>query len=259
MSKYVIEDCIDFYSELNKTSNILNSEEDMKSEETCLITNEKLTSKYVTLNCGHTFNYYPLYKDLLNHKLKFNAMETYNSMLKYNEFRCPYCRAKYYGLMPYYEDMGIPKMPGINCIDYDNSKDIRCNYQMKNQLYNSDEPITDMNNKYIPCLSINVSSKTMLKIHELNNPEFSDKCYCTNHVNLTLAVLKKDARETLKNTKIYNRVLKQLNKVVLSKSKVKRVYTRRKVNKKNDVIDLTNANFVLENSTVISMDQNTIT
>jgi len=271
MSKYVIEDCLDFYSELNKTLNILNSDEENTTEDLCLITNEKLTDKYITLNCGHKFNYYPLYKDLQNHKLKFNAMESYNSMLKHNQFRCPYCRAKYSGLMPYYEDMGIPKIPGINCIDYDNAKDIRCNYQMTNHFYNSHEPMTDMNQKIIPCLSINVSSKMMLKIHELNNPDFNDKCYCTSHVKLALAVLKRDARETAKNKKIYNRILKQLVKVVLSKSKVKKVYARRKVNKKNDVvestqsnnsqgvIDLTNTNVVLSNTIVISTDANTIT
>ena len=71
MQKYNIEDNIDFYSELNK---LLNEEKSINKEEEniCLISNEKLTTNFVKLNCGHCFNYIPLYIDLVNQKQKFN-------------------------------------------------------------------------------------------------------------------------------------------------------------------------------------------
>ena len=70
MQKYNIEGSIDFFSELNKLLNKENvKNENVKNEENiCLISNEELTDNFVKLNCGHSFNYLPLYKDLVNQK-----------------------------------------------------------------------------------------------------------------------------------------------------------------------------------------------
>ena len=56
----------------------------------CLITNLPLSDKFVTLSCGHKFNYVPLYNDIFNHKQKFNVMESSVSSLMPGEIRCPY-------------------------------------------------------------------------------------------------------------------------------------------------------------------------
>ena len=79
----------------------------------CLITNEKLTDGYVTLLCKHSFNYVPLYNDLVNHKKLLN-LET--QFLKTNEIRCPYCRTKQSILLPYYDMEGVKKIIGVNYI-----------------------------------------------------------------------------------------------------------------------------------------------
>jgi hypothetical protein len=69
------------------------------------------------MKCGHKFNYKPLYLDIKNHKQKFNNLESSSGRLSYNEVRCPYCRNKEVGTLPYYEELGLPKVHGINYID----------------------------------------------------------------------------------------------------------------------------------------------
>jgi hypothetical protein len=59
MDKYKLEGGIDFFAELYKSLDIEESDENNM----CLITNQPLTDKFVSLNCGHKFNYIPLYND----------------------------------------------------------------------------------------------------------------------------------------------------------------------------------------------------
>ena len=83
MNKYNIEGGIDFFAELYKSLD--NEESKEKTEEDnnkCLISNQLLTDKHVTMKCGHKFNYIPLYYDILNHK-KMNCflLSLYKIML----------------------------------------------------------------------------------------------------------------------------------------------------------------------------------
>jgi uncharacterized Zn finger protein (UPF0148 family) len=110
-TKYEIEGGIDFYSELYKSID----EKDEDEENVCLITNLPLTEHSVKLQCGHSFNYEPLYNDIVNHKKKFNGME--RLILKTMEIRCPYCRCIQKSLLPYYEALGLPKEHGVNYVD----------------------------------------------------------------------------------------------------------------------------------------------
>lgn len=130
---YLLEENIDFYAELYKSLDEPDSETDENTDENkiCLITNKKLEDKYVKLGCGHTFNYIPLYNDILNHKTKFNQMESSNNRLKFDEIRCPYCRYKQQGLLPYYENLGLKMVYGVNSYDlkyYSNSSNFACSY-----------------------------------------------------------------------------------------------------------------------------------
>lgn len=112
MAKYTIEGNIDFYGELYKS---LDENSTINDEDLCLITNLPLTNNYVTLDCKHKFNYIPLFKDMVNRKNKLSAMDI--QTLKMNEIRCPYCRNKEGKLLPYYDDMGVEKVHGVNYID----------------------------------------------------------------------------------------------------------------------------------------------
>ena len=70
MNKYNIEGNISFYDELYKS---LDDDvgQDAENEEICLITNMPLTDTHFKMQCGHKFNYKPLFLDIKNHKQKF--------------------------------------------------------------------------------------------------------------------------------------------------------------------------------------------
>ena len=56
----------------------------------CLITLLSFENNYVTLECGHKFNYNVIFNDVYNHKKNFQHLESVR--LKDNQIRCPYCR-----------------------------------------------------------------------------------------------------------------------------------------------------------------------
>ena len=94
---YKVENEIDFFKELSDSLTMDDNKEEEEnaiSTTLCLITNQPLTEKHIVMNCGHKFNYLPLYKYLINYKQKFNSMETVKHRLEINEIRCPYCRSK---------------------------------------------------------------------------------------------------------------------------------------------------------------------
>ena len=115
MTKYFIEENINFYEELYKS---LDKEDNQENSDYCLISNQPLTENYVTMCCGHKFNYQSLFYDILNHKKKFNSMERHH--LRSTDIRCPYCRNVQKKLLPYVE--GYPKVHGVNFIDDSTSK-----------------------------------------------------------------------------------------------------------------------------------------
>jgi len=115
MSNYVIEGNFDFYKELYESLDDSDNNIDEQSAQVCLITNTPLTKHFVELECKHAFNYVPLFKDLVNHKTKFSTLDTHR--LKVNEIRCPYCRNKQGNVLPYIEELGLPKEHGVNWIN----------------------------------------------------------------------------------------------------------------------------------------------
>jgi hypothetical protein len=179
--KYKIEGNIDFFSELYKSldQDDKNENEDEENN-TCLISNQTLTDRFVKLNCGHLFNYLPLLNDIKNHKEKFNNLEGSHTKLKQDEIRCPYCRNKQTELLPYYEDLYPDKIHGVNCIipflNYPNYS----SYKHPNSFYGNCCFKIDVNNNYY-CVCTNVYN-------------FEDgKTYCYLHSKLMTTKLLKDA------------------------------------------------------------------
>jgi hypothetical protein len=191
--KYKIEGDIDFFKELSDLKNEINSNNALNVEKenihTCLITCEPLTDFFVVMSCGHKFNYIPLYKDIYNHKKKFNSMESGGQHLKLNEIRCPYCRNKQKGVLPFYKELGLEKVNGVNII-LDTKENIytKCNvefiYKKCDFILNEDlikeEPIYCTNGKMIK------------KTENENN---SEKCYCAKHKKIMIAREKKIIKE----------------------------------------------------------------
>ena len=210
MTKYNIEGGLDFYAELYKSLDINedeNEDDNNNNNNKCLISNELLTNNHVTMKCGHKFNYIPLYNDLLNHKQKFNNMEGSNK-LQINQLRCPYCRKKQNELLPYYEELGLKKINGVNFFDptakqhyhhsYHNSE--KCKFQMQNPNYDETKLESVTNKKYFQCGSYYA---TTIQIYNPQNPSqpitYNDEnhyCYC--HKKLMIKQYKAEEKQKAK-------------------------------------------------------------
>jgi hypothetical protein len=122
--KYIVEGDINFYETLIKS---LDNESD-DEELLCKISGFPLEENVVTLECNHKFNYYALYNEINKQKYEFKTYETFSlpskDQLKMRELKvdyfikCPYCRNVQFTILPYYEEMGLKKLYGINSLDY---------------------------------------------------------------------------------------------------------------------------------------------
>ena len=234
MNKYNLEGGIDFYSELYKSLDIDEcNEKNANDENMCLITNLPLTDKYVSLNCGHKFNYIPLYNDIVNHKKKFNYLEGTYSKLNANEIRCPYCRKKQEGLLNYYEDLGLAKIHGVNFYSptlkqksYSMNTGHNCNYKYLNPSYNISKPESSDNNKYLLCSNYFASQISLYNSKEPLQPiTFGDtNYYCYLHKKQMIKeykIIKKEKEKQEKyNAKQLEKTIKLLEKIN-AKAKVK--------------------------------------
>lgn len=87
------------------------------TDNNCLLTKEALNDIHVTLNCGHKFNYIPLYKEVVIQKTSAGMTTNgyYNSYtLRLNEMKCPYCRRVQDKLLPFLNYDNIKKLRGVN-------------------------------------------------------------------------------------------------------------------------------------------------
>jgi hypothetical protein len=220
MKKYNIEGNIDFFAELHKSLYSKELEEKIEDDNNyCLITNKPLTDRYVSLNCGHKFNYIPIYNDLVNYKTKFNYMECSSRKLNTNEIRCPYCRNKHQGLLPYYDDLDLKKVNGVNFYDPYNKllhSYQKCEYKYPNDNYDSSKESID-NTPYLNNLKCH-SIGSQISVYNSQNPSqpinYGDtNHYCYTHKKLMIKqykyqekekekLLKKQAKETEKQNKI---------------------------------------------------------
>jgi hypothetical protein len=229
MSNYVIEGNFDFYKELYESldDSDNNNNIDEQSAQVCLITNTPLTKHFVELECKHAFNYVPLFKDLVNHKTKFSTLDTHR--LKVNEIRCPYCRNKQGNVLPYIEELGLPKEHGVNWI---------------NMELMSTSNVVDL--KLGQCCWGN--GNECGAIHVLTNGS-TNMDYCYYHYKLT-------ARKLLMSQKLKQRLaLKAL--MVQAKAEEK----QKKLDAKNEVkaaMALENANKKKKVPLVVNTDENVI-
>jgi hypothetical protein len=254
MKKYNIEGGVDFFSELYKS---LDNEIPSDDSNRCLITNELLTNNHVILNCGHKFNYIPLYHDLVNHKKKFNYLENRLTKLKMNEIRCPYCRIKQIVLLPYYEDLGLAKINGVNYYDPNNMENEctndyafpKCNFLFPNPNYDTSKEESSNNQKYLSTKCGLYGSK--ITIYDKNNPlqfiTYDDtNHYCHSHKKIMIKqyklkqkeldiLSKKQAKEIEKQAKLDAKLKKKVEK-----QKSKLLTTSKKLLTENIVIGLSN-------------------
>lgn len=209
MNKYIIEGGIDFYEELYKSLDIEETNEKTEEDKNlCLITNQLLTENYVQLNCGHKFNYGPLFLDLKNHKQKFNGMEGSSSKLAVDEIRCPYCRTKQKGVLPYYEELEFPKTNGVNDINpFTSSKSSsyvykKCEFVSLNTEYDPSgnnpvefNPENHGNCKFVKCFNTGTKLGSISAYGENYEDE---KHYCWYHKKEMIKNYKKEVKDKQK-------------------------------------------------------------
>jgi hypothetical protein len=154
---FATENNINFYDEINKEDDYTND------ENKCLITLQDLTDDFIELDCGHKFNYEPLFKDIQNHKTKFNRLE--RNVLLTNEIRCPYCRTIHNKLLPLNDK--FPKVHGVN---YRNDELILFNNSQNDYIwfqgtceYSKEHILSNKN-----CETCNNTSVTYINLFKLN-------------------------------------------------------------------------------------------
>lgn len=112
------EDCeYDFFNKLKCMTQCNESIENVNIDSCCLLTKEVLNDIHVTLNCGHKFNYVPLYKEVVIQKTSAGMTTNgyYNSCtLRLNEMKCPYCRRVQDKLLPFLNYDDVKRLRGVN-------------------------------------------------------------------------------------------------------------------------------------------------
>ena len=85
--------------------------EDIDYDNVCQITEKPLNKFYITLKCGHKFNYGSIFNEVKKQKIKTNRFRS-NIKLKHWQMRCPYCRYIEHKLLPHHPD--FPKIRYVN-------------------------------------------------------------------------------------------------------------------------------------------------
>ena len=270
MKKYSVEGGIDFFTELYKSldyeESIHKTDEDNNK---CLITNQVLTDKFIEMTCGHKFNYLPLYYDILNHKNKFNNLEGNSTRLKHNEIRCPYCRKRQTGLLPYYEELKLPKSCGVNHIEhnYDPDTDFvpssnqykKCEYLSPNIYFNtSSQNISEVYNDNLvleDCKSLKCKFMgTQINYGNTGGNYGDDKYYCWTHKKLVVNSYKKAQLDKIKEEK---KQLKLKEKEELKKAKDE-AKQKEKEEKQKAKDELKKSSKTKTSKTNVSIHENTI-
>jgi hypothetical protein len=260
MKNYKIEGNIDFFSELYNSLDIEeNQQKTLDDDNLCLISGTPLTEHFVKMNCGHKFNYIPLYNDIKNHKQKFNNMEGNASQLKHDEIRCPYCRNKQKDLLQYIEDLGLPKIHGVNFND-PNRKSVcttshyqKCEFLTPNPNYDAsgNNPIekatqySQLNCQFFTCINNGFYQLSQF----IPGHSGEDKCFCYYHKKKTLKdhnlAIKTKAKEEAKQAKLQEKQAKADAKEEAKQAKLQ-AKKKQKVSAENVVIGPSNVG--VENS-----------
>lgn len=200
---YVLENNINFFSEL-KNSLIEDDNSSMldSSNNVCLITHQPLTTYSITLDCNHSFNYIPLYNDLVTYKQTYNALEYKRDQLSQNEIRCPYCRTKHTMVLPYYKHLKLPKIKGVNDpIAFQQSYiNKQCEFIKINELFDPNLEIAEYNKPYFTCSNWKA---TKIAIYNQNDPlnyiNYNDNnFYCSVHKKEVISKYKQLEKEQKK-------------------------------------------------------------
>jgi hypothetical protein len=132
-------------------------------------------------------------------------MEGSSSKLSTDEIRCPYCRTRQKGVLPYYEELGFPKINGVNDINpFISNKSNSCSYKtcefvsLNTEYDPSGNNPTDFNSnnsgncKFIKCFH------TATKLGNGSEIYGDEKHYCWIHKKEIIKNYKKEIKDKQK-------------------------------------------------------------
>ena len=229
MTNHEIEGNLNFYDELYKSLD----DSDDDEINMCQITGLPLIEKSVTLNCNHHFNYDSLYKEICRQKYDFKTYDTDKLSNKdqqkvrssgFNYFiKCPYCRNIQFTILPYYKELGLKEIYGINSLDKTLPNSITIN---NSKTYYSNQTIDQKNYTY-HCFG--VLFKWGDCCETIN--KFGDKCtmakYITTIPNTELSYCRYHYRRGLMNYKMAEKK-KILDAKILAKKEKEDILNKKK-------------------------------
>ena len=118
----------DFNAELSK---LITNNEDTDEEE-CLISREKLDNTAIKLECGHSFNYEPLYNEIVKQKVLGHRVTEITKLCNH-QLKCPYCRNIQNKVLPYAPFLNLRKITGVNSPAKWQMLNDRCCYSNNNK------------------------------------------------------------------------------------------------------------------------------
>jgi len=108
---YIIEEDLNFYDILNES--IEKDDDTYDNTKYCLLTKTKLEPFHIRLDCGHAFNYVPLFNEIVNQKYG-RTRHREIVRLRWNQFKCPYCRTVYNELIPFVKFKNTRSISRVN-------------------------------------------------------------------------------------------------------------------------------------------------
>ena len=176
-----------FYEELNKLDDEDNGDE--TNEDRCLISNLKLDKTKIELLCGHKFNYFYIFNEILNKKTTTNY---YQYSLGSTQISCPYCRKIFNYLLP--PSLDIEETYEIKNINRPHrySMPINCQY---NNCFNKKTYITPVGSyckKHYSYLKNNDKKETKEKNNEKGNKQNKEELHPNwkNYTHFDIKTLK---------------------------------------------------------------------
>ena len=176
----ILEDNVNFYEELKN----LDFDDD---DNVCLLTNLPLDDNMITLPCNHSFNFFPLYNEVVNQKTGHHIGLEINR-LTFTQIKCPYCRQKYNKLLPHIRlNEKMLYISGVNspekiCMDFKDCSYIfksgknKGNFCSKTAFHSSNGCYCDTHQKRVSNNKINEASQCVCKVILKSGKRKGEEC-----------------------------------------------------------------------------------
>ena len=125
------ESVFDFNAELDKLIKS-NDCHDENEDQECLISREKLNETAIKLECGHSFNYEPLYNEIIKQKVLGHRVTEITKLCNH-QLKCPYCRNIQNKVLPYAPFLNLKRITGVNSPAKWQMLNDRCCYSNNNK------------------------------------------------------------------------------------------------------------------------------